>query len=233
MLREGRLVAVSPHFNDAAASCAGLLAARPDSTVLTVYSGMPLLAGHVSDADRSRGFTSGRQAVQARHALSDQALSLLGVRGAQMDLLDGQYLVSGEEGRLTGALAAALSALRPRVILMPLGLGRAAHVRVSDACLTIRALFQRVEWITYEEVADGEPGVVQERLASLLRRHILASPIDVAAQVDMARARDRARAARNCLAGNIDEAALPAAAAQGAPHPERYWRLSWRRDQIA
>lgn len=227
MLREGRLIAVSPCFNDAVVGCAGLLAARPDSTVLTVYSGMPLGASQLVDADRRAGFKSTREAVLARHAQSERALALLGVRSAQMDLLPDHYVQSGEEGRLTGALASALSALRPRVILMPLGLSRAVYVRISDACLTIRALFQRVEWIGYEEVAEAEPGAVQERLANLLRRRILASPLDVGAEVDVARARQRAEAARNSLTldGHDGE---PAASASC---PERYWRLSWRRDR--
>lgn len=228
MVREGRLIAISPCFNDAVVGCASLLAARPDSTVLTVYSGLPLEAGAVSAADRSRGYQNGRDAVLDRRARSDRALSLLGVRGVQMDLLHDEYLESGEEGRLTGALAAALSALRPRVILMPLGLGSAAHVRVSDACLTLRALFQRVEWIAYEEVAEAGPGGVQERLADLLGRRILASPLDAGSEVDVARARQRAMAARDSLAS----AARAEEADAAASRPERYWRLSWRRERI-
>lgn len=227
MLREGRLIAVSPCFNDAVVGCAGLLAARPDSTVLTVYSGTPIEPCELTDADPQAGFTTGRQAVLARHAQSERALSLLGVRSAHMDLLHDQYLENGEEGRLTGALASALSALRPRVILMPLGLSRAAHVRVSDACLTLRALFQRVEWIGYEEIAEAEPGAVQERLAHMLGRRILASPLDVAAEIDVARARQRAMAARRSLALE-DLVGEPAAS---AARPERYWRLAWRRDR--
>lgn len=228
MVREGRLIAISPCFNDAVVGCAGLLAARPDSTVLTVYSGLPLEANAVSAADRSRGYQNGRDAVLDRRARSDRALSLLGVRGVQMDLLHDDYLESGEEGRLTGALAAALSALRPRVILMPLGLCSAAHVRVSDACLTLRALFQRVEWIAYEEVEEAGPSGVQERLADLLGRHILASPLDAGSEVDVARARQRAMAARDSLASVVRAEERDAAASR----PERYWRLSWRRERI-
>ncbi|KRA01677.1 hypothetical protein [Achromobacter sp. Root565] len=235
MLREGRLIAVSPCFNDAVVSCAGLLAARPDSTVLTVYSGLPLAPEAGSAADRCSGFKNGRQAVLDRRARNERALSLLGVRGVQMDLLHDAYLESGEEGRLTGALASALSALRPRVVLLPLGLHSAAHVRVSEAGLTLRALFQRVEWIAYEEVADAEPGAVQERLADLLGRRILASPLDVGTEVDVFAARQRALAARGSLALDPPDAA-PGKAPGTAPgalasRPERYWRLSWRREK--
>ncbi|HAP26466.1 MAG TPA: hypothetical protein DCR74_12780 [Achromobacter sp.] len=208
-----------------------MLAARPDSTVLTVYSGLPLGADTVSAADRACGFKNGREAVLDRRARNDRALSLLGVRGVQMDLLHDEYLESGEEGRLTGALAAAVSALRPRVVLMPLGLRSAAHVRVSEACLTLRALFQRVEWVTYEEVAEAEPGAVQERLAGLLGRRILASPLDVGAQVDVDRARHRALAARHSLALNQPGAQPVTEPPASASRPERYWRLSWRRDK--
>lgn len=229
MLREGRLIAVSPRFNDAVGGCAGLLAARPDSTVLTVYSGLPLEAGCVSAEDRDSGFSSGRQAILTRQASSERALSLLGVRGLQMDLVDEQYQEGGSVGRLTGALAAALSALRPRVILMPLGLCGEPQLQVSDACLTARALFLRVEWIAYEEVVDAEPGAVQQRLATLLRQRILASPFDAGAEIDVARARQRALAARSSLAPDAHAGDGSAAASR----PERYWRLSWRRDVAA
>ncbi len=226
MLREGRLIAVSPCFNDAVGGCAGLLAARPDSTVLTVYSGQPLPAGCANGKDSADRLASGRDAILARQASSERALSLLGVRGVQMDLVEDPHPDSGRAGRLTGALASALSALRPRVILMPLGLCGAAQLQVSDACLTARALFLRVEWIAYEEVADAEPGAVQERLASLLRHRILASPFDAGAEGDVTRGRQRALAARNSLAADVQAGQVGTLPSR----PERYWRLSWRRE---
>ncbi|WP_313621642.1 PIG-L family deacetylase [Achromobacter sp.] len=227
MLREGRLIAVSPYFNDAVVSCAGVLAARPDCTVLTVFSGMPLGAGDLSESDRLAGFNNGRDAVRARQSGSERALALLRAGAAQMDLLDGQYLQSGEEGRLTGALAAALSALRPRVILMPLGLCISGGTRVSDACLTIRALFQRVDWVAYEEMCEDEPGIVQTRLAALLRRRILATPVSIPPETDAGLSRQRAIQARSSLA-TLDERVR---ATQPDAPPERYWRLSWRRER--
>lgn len=228
MLADGRMVAISPYFNDAVASCAILLATRPDSTVLTVFSGMPLGAGQLTEQDRRGGYTDGRQAVLARHAQSERALSLLGVHGAQMDLLDEQYLDSGDGGRLTGALACALSTLRPRIILLPLGLFDSAHVRVCDAALAIRGLFQRVVWVAYEEASDScRPGLVQERLASLLRQQIMATPIGVGEGGAIA-ARERAVAAHASLDG--EGGAARRAPCNGAPS-ERYWRLSWKRDK--
>lgn len=230
MLEDGRLVAVSSYFNDAVVSCAGLLAARAGSAVLTVFSGMPLGAAQLSERDRRSGFKDAREALLARHAQSNHALSLLGVQGAQMDLLDEQYLESGEGGRLTGALAAALSALRPRIILIPLGLFRPGHIRVCDAGLTIRALFPHVVWIAYEEAADGTPpGAVQERLAFLLGRRITATPTGLAPEGDAGGARQRAIAARASLADPCGSGNTPGP----GRHPERYWRLSWKRDKVA
>lgn len=227
MLAEGRLVAISPYYNDAIASCAGLLATRPDSTVLTVYSGLPLAPCPAIHEDRRGGLRDGRQALLARRELSAQALSLLGAQGVQMDLLDEPDLASGDTGRLTGALAAALSTLRPRTVLVPLGLCHCAHVRVCDAALAIRALFWRVAWLAYEEASDrGRPGAVQERLAALLRRRISATPLALA-ETDDARARQRAMAACASLAKAPEAERIPAAGQAGA---ERYWRLAWQRD---
>ncbi|MFD4836659.1 PIG-L family deacetylase [Achromobacter sp. NPDC058515] len=227
MLADGILVAISPYYNDAVVSCGGLLAARPGSTVLTVYSGLPLAVGQLSDWDRRCGFVDGRQAMLTRHAQSVQALALLGVQGEQMDLLDDQYLDNGDGGRLTGALAAALSTLRPRIILTPLGLFHAAHVRVCDAAITIRGLFRRVIWLAYEEASDrSRPGAVQERLATLLRRQITATPIAVADAADP-RVKQRAIAAFDSLAaGPCGGRSQPWDGAQA----ERYWRLGWQRD---
>lgn len=227
MLAEGRLVAISPYYNDAIASCAGLLAARPDSTVLTVYSGQPLSPRPANQTDCRCSLQDGRQALLARRELSAQALTLLGAQGVQMDLLDEPYLGSGDTGRLTGALAAALSTLRPRVIVVPLGLCHSAHVRVCDAALAIRALFWRVAWLAYEEASDrGRPGAVQERLAALLRRQISATPLALDEAGDT-RARQRAIAACASLAEAPETAPGQIA---GEASGERYWRLAWQRD---
>ncbi|MEN4918917.1 PIG-L family deacetylase [Achromobacter spanius] len=230
MHEDGRLVAVSSYFNDAVVSCGCLLAARPGSAVLTVFTGMPLGAAQLSDRDRRSGFKDAREALLARHAQSDRALSLLGVQGAQMDLLDERHLESGEGGRLTGALAAALSALRPRIILIPLGLFSPGHIRVCDAGMTIRALFPRVVWIAYEEAVDGAPpGAVQERLAFLLRQRITASPFGLAQDAHADGARRRAMAAW----ASLEDQDCAGSAAAPARHPERYWRLSWKQDKVA
>ncbi|MNL59153.1 hypothetical protein D3C87_1828560 [compost metagenome] len=111
---------------------------------------------------------------------------------------------------------------------MPLGLFHSAHVRVCDAALTIRGLFQRVIWVAYEEASDrGRPGLVQERLAALLRRQIMATPIGIAGN-GAPGARQRAVAAHASLAGA--EGSGQFSPRDGTP-PERYWRLSWQRDK--
>ncbi|MCC3263039.1 hypothetical protein LLE87_33245, partial [Paenibacillus polymyxa] len=60
----------------------------------------------------------------------------------------------------------------------------------------------------------------------LLRRRILASPFDAGAEGDGTRGLQRALAARNSLAADVkagQTGTLPS-------RPERYWRLSWRRE---
>ncbi|MCD0504441.1 PIG-L family deacetylase, partial [Bordetella petrii] len=178
----GKIVVISPHFEDAVFSCGAWLAARPGATVLTVYSGVPASGVPVSDWDRRCGFERADQAVLARQAENQAALALLGARGLGLGLLTDQYGASlGESGRLTGVLAAALTTLRPDIVLMPLGVFQRDSLRASEAALAVWQLFRASmdnTWLAYEEALyRARPGLVQHRLAELRAQDISATPL--------------------------------------------------------
>lgn len=220
----GRVVAISPHFDDAVFSCGNWLATRPGSTVLTVYSGVPHSGTPLPDWDRRCGFERADQAMLARHEENRAAMAVLGARGLGLGLLDSQYGEPGADtGRITGALAAALTTLRPDVVLAPLGLFHQDHLRASDAALVVWRLFREVldsTWLAYEEALyRRKPGLVQQRLAQLRGQRIRVTPLS--GPQYLGNRKTRAVAA---YASQLE--ALGLAPGQGDDAaPERYWRL--------
>jgi LmbE family N-acetylglucosaminyl deacetylase len=224
VLDDGKFVTISPHYDDAVLSCGNLLAAKPGSTVLTVFTGTPPDAAHVTtDWDRRCGFSNAEQAMSARDGENQLALNLLRLQSMTLGLLDGQYGSEGEDARLAATLAAALSRLQPRVILMPLGLFHGDHMHVSNAALRIRGLFRRCLWLAYEEVPyRDKPGLVQGRLAELMTHQVSATPAALAPSPSPLKPRAM-QAYRSRLRG----LGLPPEPDGDCAAGERYWRLAW------
>jgi len=224
MIPTGRLVVISPHFDDAVFSCGDWLAACPGSTVLTVYSGVPPSAAPLPDWDRRCGFARADQAMMARHEENRAAMAVLGVRGLGLGLLDEQYGgPAAEAGRITGMLATALTTLQPAVVLAPLGLFHRDHLRVSDAALTVWRLFRDAmgnTWLVYEEALyRRKPGLVQQRLADLRAQHVQATP-----EAGPRYRGDRKTRAVAAYASQLCALGMTPGQDDDAA-PERYWRL--------
>ena len=222
----GTVVVISPHFDDAVFSCGEWLAARPGSTVLTVYSGVPSSSTPLPDWDRRCGFNRADQAVLARHEENRAAMAVLGARGLGLGLLDDQYgHPPADAGRITGALAAALTTLRPEVVLAPLGLFHQDHLRASDAALMVWRLFRDVmnsTWLAYEEALyRGKPGLVQQRLAELRAQDIRVTPL-----AGPQYRGDRKTRAVAAYASQLEALGLVPGQGDDAA-PERYWRLEF------
>lgn len=146
------MIVISPHLDDAVFSIGQILAATPDSVVVTVLAGDPpdLLSAY----DQSAGFRSSGEAVRARRAEDHRAMTLLGGYAVHGPFLDGQYglhpshaeLVDWIRGQLEGPLAEHVA--HDTRTLVPLGIQHPDHVAVAAAA---REAVAGELWI-YEEL---------------------------------------------------------------------------------
>ncbi|WP_157247766.1 PIG-L family deacetylase [Nonomuraea typhae] len=128
-----RTIVVSPHFDDAALSVAGLLDALPRPAVfVTVFGGAPHADRAPSAWDRLCGFTSAAEAARERRAEDARACELLGV---------GQLVLDNPDAPANGVRLAGLAefltthAGAATRVLIPMGIGNADHAVVRDQSL--------------------------------------------------------------------------------------------------
>ncbi|KRB15087.1 PIG-L family deacetylase [Achromobacter sp. Root170] len=219
-LPQSPLAVISPHLDDAILSCAGLLAARPGSTVVTVYTARAPTPNLLTDWDRRCGFANAAAAMECRLAEDREALRSVGATGKGLDFLDSQYTSTADEDAplITERLFYLLMRLAPATVVMPLGLFHSDHVRVSDAALMIRDALPGVAWFGYEDVPyRQQQGVVQARLSQLQERGVTATPAHLA--VDAA-GKARAIGVYASQLMGLDSTALKLAV------HETYWRLT-------
>lgn len=119
---------LSPHFDDAVFSLAGLLTTLAGPTaVVTVHGGAPAADAPVSWWDSNCGFSSAHEAYRARVAEDAAACARLGVEQIVLDHPDGPYATGAE---LTG-LDAFLERLPAGTdIWVPLGSNQPDHEAV-------------------------------------------------------------------------------------------------------
>ncbi|WP_228989136.1 PIG-L deacetylase family protein [Streptomyces sp. DH8] len=124
-----RTVVVSPHFDDAALSLAGLLPTLPGPlAVVTVHGGPPADGLPVSGWDALCGFGSAREAYEVRRSEDARSCALLGAEQVLVDHPDGPYVREGDEP--TG-LDPLLRSLAPgALVLVPLATNQPDHEAV-------------------------------------------------------------------------------------------------------
>jgi LmbE family N-acetylglucosaminyl deacetylase len=217
----GRLLVISPHLDDAALGCAMLLTASSRPCVVNVFSGLPAQALALTRWDKGCGFSSSRQAMQARRTEDAQAMQVLDADPENLDFLDSQYTPLPTRAKLAQALMAAIDRRAPDTVLMPLGLHHCDHERVRDAALAVRQQRPGPVWVGYEEVPYRQRyGVMQQLLGRLARKGIIASP------VACVRAGDAERKQRSLQAYASQLRSVGLHAGWGdAEAAERYWLL--------
>lgn len=162
-------IIVSPHLDDAVFSCGELLERTPGATVVTVFAGTPT-DSCLTDWDRRCGFPDAEQAMRARRAEDAAALATLGARPVWLDLLDAQYGGDYRPEDIEERLAPCLERQRGGMVAVPMGLFHSDHLVVHEACLRLHARYPDLDWLCYEDALYRRlPGLLQERLASLLR----------------------------------------------------------------
>lgn len=157
------LVAVSPHLDDLALSCAGLLATRPGSSMVTVFAGGPPLVDPVPGWERLSGlFEAGADIVGARRDEDLRAAAMLGCTPVHLGHWDDQYrhAVYGYRGPTGEAMVAAISSdleglvrrLGASTWLVPLGLSHPDHQITATASLAVAERHPEIDWLVYEEL---------------------------------------------------------------------------------
>ena len=150
----GRVLAVSPHLDDAVLSAGALLAACPGAVVLTVLAGVPLPGLALTDWDRASGFNEGDDVVAARRAEDRRAVEAVGAQPVWLDFLDAQYAVSRPTvDDIAAAIRSAAREVDATTIAFPLALGHPDHELVHRACVALLTSdFDLVEhWIAWTD----------------------------------------------------------------------------------
>jgi LmbE family N-acetylglucosaminyl deacetylase len=126
-LFESSLLVLSPHFDDAALSCAALLARRRPVDVATVFAGTPTRPVQ-STWDRQAGFRDSTDAMRARRQEEETAFAGSGHRLRALDLLDVSYLAGRRDAADERALQTFVTAWFDEepsgVVAVPAGAGR-------------------------------------------------------------------------------------------------------------
>lgn len=164
------LLAISPHFDDAALSCGATLAASPGAVVCTVFAGRPDRYPPLTAWDGRCGFADGQDVVATRVGEDERALAIVRARPYRLGFVDSQYVDAGvappnTPEQIGRALAAVIGELRPDRIAAPLGLFHRDHRTVAAAC---RPLLDR-SWQLWSDVPYRRWANVGTRLAALAR----------------------------------------------------------------
>jgi LmbE family N-acetylglucosaminyl deacetylase len=150
----GRVVALSPHFDDALLSVGGLLAAADAPvTVVTVHGGAPP-GGAASEWDRLCGFATGAEAARARALEDRRACGVIGAEPVHLAYPDGIYGAPPSLDALTEAIEGLVT--EDALVLVPAAVCRHAdHHRVRDAALAALARLDADVWLYADQPYAG------------------------------------------------------------------------------
>ncbi|WP_158905366.1 PIG-L deacetylase family protein [Burkholderia sp. L27(2015)] len=178
------LLIVSPHFDDAVFSCADWMARQPDVLVGTVFTATPAGNPMHTEWDARCGFADAEQAMRARIAEDDRALSLLHAHPLRLGFLDRQYGERPAVDAVAQAIDVLVLAYRCGAVMIPLGLCHPDHDLVHRACLRVLKANPQLRWLGYEEAPYRRvEGLVQGRLIMLADNGIVATPFAIQASV--------------------------------------------------
>ncbi len=225
----GRIVVVSPHFDDAVQGAGLLLARHPGATVLTVFAGAP--AGYPeppSEWDTLGGFVSGDDVVALRRREDVAALDVLGSVPQWLDFADHQYLDASDRASaeaVAARLGPALAELAPTAVFVPFGLGNPDHDVTHRAARLLLDDMPATAWYCYEDAGYKHiPGLLAWRISALFRAGWWATPAVVPLDTDLARRREALLAYASQIPPLRRDHLLDERL--DANVPEQHWRLA-------
>ena len=165
------LLAVSPHCDDAVFGAGDVLVAHPGATVVTVFAGAPAPGAALTAWDAAAGFAPGDDVMALRRAEDREALGLVGAAPVWLDFRDAQYGAPPDAGDVAAELARVLARVRPRQVLLPLGLFHADHALAHAATVELATASVWLDVLWYEDAIYRRlPGLVAERVRALRAR---------------------------------------------------------------
>jgi len=220
---------ISPHLDDAALSCALLLAANPGSAVITIFAGGPSSVRPLTTWDRmARYFPDGADVSGIRRGEDISASALVRARPVHLAYWDRQYRNDqyGYQGPAEEELGAAITAeLLSREAadywVRPLGLGHPDHRLAAEVGLML-AERGAGEFYLYEEL----PYAVELKSEVANRKRYLAERGFVLKEdpaIDIADDRDLKSAVIRCHASQ--RRLLRRRVWRARRQPERVWKL--------
>jgi LmbE family N-acetylglucosaminyl deacetylase len=226
------IVAVSPHFDDVAMGAGQMLIQHADTartTVITVLGGRPpAYPDPATEWDSLGGFRAGDDVVAVRREEDRAAMAVLGAEPVWLEFPDHQYLDRDRRPKpeeVAPALEAAIDAIRPSAVFIPMGLANPDHVMTHDACLLVREARPECAWFAYEDHGYKHlPGLLAWRVSKLFRSGLWPTPAIVPVNLDVA----RKRKAIWCYASQIPPLERDHALTERleANVPEQFWRLA-------
>lgn len=251
-----RIVVVSPHLDDAVLGCANFMAAHPGVTVITVFAGNPpkYPTDPMRKWDVQSGFAPGDDVMEVRRHEDAAALALLDASAVHLEFVEHTYNSDDRPVApevLIEALAPALAALDPTLVIAPFGLANPDHDVTHRASMLARERLdadtslwldadanqtkthepngppqqQGVSWWLYQDMGYSNiPGMLSWRISSLFRRKLW--PMPVCPPTDITEVRKQAAIA--CYPTQLlaleDDWAI--SHKLSAPSPEQFWRIA-------
>lgn len=223
---------VSPHLDDAALSCALLLAANPGSFVTTIFAAGPSSVRPLTPWDRAaKYFPEGADVTGVRRGEDISATALLRATAIHLTYWDRQYRNEGygyrglSDEELPDAIAVTLAARRPPAAaaawVMPLGLGHPDHRLAAQAGL-ILAGQEPGDVFLYEELpyAAEDASEVAAR-----KRYFAERGFELKEDASVGIAADRALKAAVLRCHASQQRALRRRARIAMRTPERVWKI--------
>ena len=245
-LPQGRLLIMAPHLDDAALSCAALIARSEPVDVLTVFAGEPDPPQR-GDWDRITGFASSAESIPARLAEEQEAFAGTHHRLSTLRLLELQYVDEPRprvEARVVAEAIRAWVAEGDGTVAIPVGAGwrpgrlrsrlerywpprlpafHPDHVFVRDAALAGLRDQPRAPVLLYEELPYRFGGRAEREAARVSTAAGREAELIVATVDRTAKAKRIANYASQVPHLTVDGARLDDAGA--LPRDERYWLL--------
>lgn len=232
----GRVLAISPHLDDAVFSCGALLEQCRSPIVLTIFAGEPADGDKLTSWDASCGFTSASQAMSVRRHEDIRALSILHAHAIHLGFLDAQYRHPPDIQDIQNSVQQILAREHPDTVFFPLGLFHSDHVLVHCAMATLRHIEPGLRWVAYEDALyRAKPDLVRRRLGQLRLEGVTVTPF----ATDSGRAAEGKRHAVAAYTSQLINTGLVDCAKGMTSHggirlrndsdvmaPERYWLLS-------